>query len=108
MTVLYIGNHTSSSKGYAAMARQIIKNGGNTFAFFTRNPRGGKAKAIDETAEDIHMFMESELTKRIQDAGKRLHTARSRNDQVALDIRMYLRDETKCVRCKRRTSNFCA
>ena len=49
MTVLYIGNHTSSSKGYAAMARQIIKNGGNTFAFFTRNPRGGKAKAIDET-----------------------------------------------------------
>ena len=49
MTTLYIGNHTSSSKGYAAMARQIIKNGGNTFAFFTRNPRGGKAKAIDET-----------------------------------------------------------
>ena len=49
MTVLYIGNHTSSSKGYAAMARQIIKNEGNTFAFFTRNPRGGKAKAIDET-----------------------------------------------------------
>ena len=48
MTVLYIGNHTSSSKGYAAMARQIIKNGGNTFAFFTRNPRGGKAIAIDE------------------------------------------------------------
>ena len=46
MTVLYIGNHTSSSKGYAAMARQIIKNGGNTFAFFTRNPRGGKAKQI--------------------------------------------------------------
>lgn len=45
MTVLYIGNHTSSSKGYAAMARQIIKNEGNTFAFFTRNPRGGKAKA---------------------------------------------------------------
>ncbi|MCI7288707.1 MAG: deoxyribonuclease IV [Blautia sp.] len=55
MTVLYIGNHTSSSKGYAAMARQIIKNGGNTFAFFTRNPRGGKAKAIDET--DIQIFL---------------------------------------------------
>ena len=44
-------------------------------------------------AEDIHMFIESELTRRIGDAGKRLHTARSRNDQVALDIRMYLRDE---------------
>ena len=55
MTTLYIGNHTSSSKGYAAMARQIIKNGGNTFAFFTRNPRGGKAKAIDET--DIQNFL---------------------------------------------------
>lgn len=55
MTVLYIGNHTSSSKGYAAMARQIIKNGGNTFAFFTRNPRGGKAKAIDET--DIQNYL---------------------------------------------------
>ena len=55
MTVLYIGNHTSSSKGYAAMARQIIKNEGNTFAFFTRKPRGGKAKAIDET--DIQNFL---------------------------------------------------
>ncbi len=48
---------------------------------------------VDPTAEDIHMFVEAELTKRIGDAGKRLHTARSRNDQVALDIRMYLRDE---------------
>ena len=55
MTVLYIGNHTSSSKGYTAMARQIIKNEGNTFAFFTRNPREGKAKAIDET--DIQNFL---------------------------------------------------
>lgn len=48
---------------------------------------------IDMAAEDIHMFVESELTKRIGDAGKRLHTARSRNDQVALDIRLYLRDQ---------------
>ena len=44
-------------------------------------------------AEDIHMFIEEELTKRIGDVGKKLHTARSRNDQVALDLRMYLRDE---------------
>ena len=50
--VLYIGNHTSSSKGYAAMGRQIVKNGGNTFAFFTRNPRGGKAKEIDPADVD--------------------------------------------------------
>ena len=46
--------------------------------------------AFDMDAEDIHMFIESELTKRIGDAGKKLHTARSRNDQVALDIRNYL------------------
>lgn len=49
---------------------------------------------FDMNAEDIHMFVESELTKRIGDVGKRLHTARSRNDQVAVDIRLYLRDET--------------
>ena len=49
---------------------------------------------FDMECEDIHMFVEAELTKRIGDAGKRLHTARSRNDQVALDIRMYLRDKS--------------
>ncbi len=48
---------------------------------------------FDDVSEDIHTFVEAELTKRIGDAGKRLHTARSRNDQVALDIRLYLRDE---------------
>ena len=49
--------------------------------------------SFNMNAEDIHMFIESELTKRIGDAGKKLHTARSRNDQVALDIRMYLMAE---------------
>lgn len=53
---------------------------------------------IDPTAEDIHMFMEGELTKRIGDAGKRLHTARSRNDQVALDTRLYCIDEVKTIK----------
>ena len=48
---------------------------------------------FDMNAEDIHMFVESELTKRIGDNGKKLHTARSRNDQVALDIRLYLMAE---------------
>lgn len=48
---------------------------------------------IDPNAEDIHTFVEGELTARIGAAGKRLHTARSRNDQVALDIRLYLRKE---------------
>ncbi len=49
--------------------------------------------AIDENAEDIHMFIEGELTKRYPKAGKKLHTARSRNDQVAVDVRLYLRDK---------------
>jgi len=48
---------------------------------------------FDMSCEDIHMFVEDVLTKRIGDVGKKLHTARSRNDQVALDIRMYLRSE---------------
>ena len=52
----------------------------------------GKLK-IDESAEDIHMFVETVLTKKIGDVGKKLHTARSRNDQVALDTRLYVRKE---------------
>ncbi|MDY4963675.1 argininosuccinate lyase [uncultured Ruminococcus sp.] len=56
------------------------------------------ALELDPTAEDIHMFVEAELTKRLGDVGKRLHTARSRNDQVALDIRLYLREEMGEIR----------
>ncbi|MGN0543411.1 MAG: argininosuccinate lyase [Acutalibacteraceae bacterium] len=52
---------------------------------------------IDPNAEDIHTFIEQTLTERIGDAGKRLHTGRSRNDQVALDVRLYLRDECDAV-----------
>ncbi len=48
---------------------------------------------FDYTCEDIHMFVEQVLTQRLGDVGKKLHTARSRNDQVALDLRMYLRSE---------------
>ena len=51
------------------------------------------ALAIDMECEDIHMFVEQVLTQRLGDVGKKLHTARSRNDQVALDIRMYLRSQ---------------
>ena len=53
--------------------------------------------SFDMDCEDIHMFIEQELTNRLGDVGKKLHTARSRNDQVALDIRMYLRDETDTI-----------
>lgn len=51
------------------------------------------AMVIDPNAEDIHTVIEEELTARLGDAGKRLHTARSRNDQVAVDVRLYLRHE---------------
>lgn len=54
--MLYIGSHISSSKGYEAMGRQAIKLGASTFAFFTRNPRGGKAKKIKE--EDVRKYLE--------------------------------------------------
>lgn len=53
--MLVIGAHLSASKGYAAMARQAVSIGANTFQFFTRNPRGGTAKAIDE--KDIAEFL---------------------------------------------------
>ncbi len=52
---------------------------------------------IDPTAEDIHMFVETVLTRRIGDVGKKLHTARSRNDQVALDTKMYCIEETDSI-----------
>lgn len=53
--MFYIGNHLSASKGYEAMGKQAVKLGGNVFAFFTRNPRGGKAKEIKE--EDVEKYL---------------------------------------------------
>jgi argininosuccinate lyase len=53
---------------------------------------------FDIADEDIHMCVEAELTRRIGDAGKRLHTARSRNDQVALDFRMYMKNQVAEIR----------
>ncbi len=61
------------------------------------------ALQIDESAEDIHMFVEAELTKRLGETGKRLHTARSRNDQVALDNRLYVKKEIAAVKDKLQT-----
>ncbi len=62
----------------------------NGLAEILRDIEDGKL-SIDPMAEDIHSFVEAELTDRIGEPGKRLHTARSRNDQVALDLRLYLR-----------------
>lgn len=80
--MLYIGNHTTSSKGYAAMARQMIKNGGNTFAFFTRNPRGGKAKNIDEkdVAKFLELSKENEFGKIVAHAPYTMNCAAARED----------------------------
>ena len=54
--MLNIGCHVSSAKGYLAMGREIVSMGGNVFAFFTRNPRGGKAKSIDN--DDVEAFIQ--------------------------------------------------
>lgn len=54
--------------------------------------------AFDRQSEDIHMFIEEVLTKRIGNPGKKLHTARSRNDQVATDLRLYIRNESKMLK----------
>ncbi len=87
------------SMAHAAMlgAKNIISQGDaaliiDTLGQILADLESG-ALGFDWAAEDIHMCIEAELTKRIGDVGKRLHTARSRNDQVALDIRLYLRDE---------------
>ena len=65
-----------------------------TLAAILDDIKSGKLE-LDPEAEDIHMFVEAELTKRIGEVGKRLHTSRSRNDQVALDIRIELKKDIK-------------
>ena len=65
-----------------------------TLAEILADIKEGKLE-LDPEAEDIHMFVEAELTKRIGEVGKRLHTSRSRNDQVALDIRIELKKDIK-------------
>ncbi len=86
--------------GSIAHAEMLCKKGiisGSDCAAITDGLKGiladidSGALTIDPDAEDIHMFVEGELTRRIGEPGKRLHTARSRNDQVAADIRLYLR-----------------
>ena len=74
-------------------AAQIIETLGEILA----DIEAGNVSFGIET-EDIHMSVETELTKRIGDIGKRLHTARSRNDQVALDLRLYLKRKTVAIR----------
>ena len=73
MTVLYIGNHTSSSKGYAAMARQIIKNGGNTFAFSQEIPVEVKQKPLMKQIFRIFLYLHRKI---ILERSLRMHHIR--------------------------------
>ena len=59
--------------------------------------RAGKLE-ITSKYEDVHSFVEANLIDRIGDTGKKLHTGRSRNDQVALDMRLYIRDEITALK----------
>ena len=90
-------------EGSLAHAEMLAGCGIITYAEFGEIAEGLKgiladiesgALKIDPEAEDVHMFVEAELTARIGGAGKKLHTARSRNDQVAVDMRLYLREES--------------
>ncbi len=95
---LYKQDITGSMAHAAMLCKQNIITEADSNAIITcladilADIESGKLE-FDMTAEDIHMFVEAELTNRIGDIGKRLHTARSRNDQVAVDLRLYLRDE---------------
>ena len=95
---MYRQDITGSMAHAAMLARQGIITDGDADALIDgleeilTDIESGKLP-IDMTCEDIHMFVEQVLTERIGDVGKKLHTARSRNDQVALDIRLYLRSE---------------
>ena len=99
---LYVEDVTGSI-AHAAMlgAKNIISKEDSELLIATLSEilddlKSGKI-AIDNDAEDIHMFIEQVLTAKIGDVGKKLHTARSRNDQVALDMRMYVKKEIKNV-----------
>ncbi|MBQ3063334.1 MAG: argininosuccinate lyase [Clostridia bacterium] len=99
---MYKQDITGSMAHAAMLARQGIISAAESEELITglagilADLESGKL-AFDESCEDIHMFVEQELTTRLGAVGKKLHTARSRNDQVALDLRMYLRDETSKI-----------
>lgn len=80
--MFHIGSHISSSKGYAAMGRQAVKLGADTFAFFTRNPRGGSAKAISQPDVDRYLEIAKEhgFTKIVAHAPYTLNACAAKED----------------------------
>ncbi len=91
---MYIGNHLSSSKGYEAMGKNAVKLGANTFAFFTRNPRGGKAKEI--RPEDVEKYLriarEEEFGKIVAHAPYTMNPCAAREEIRDLAFRMFTDD----------------
>ncbi len=94
-------------RGSIAHARMLVEAGilsGDEFAAIEKGLGEIKAEIeagtfeFDPALEDVHMNIEAELSRRIGAAGKKLHTARSRNDQVATDMRLYVRDEVEAIR----------
>lgn len=91
---MYIGNHLSSSKGYEAMGKNAVKLGANTFAFFTRNPRGGKAKEIRH--EDVEKYLQiakrEEFGKIVAHAPYTMNACAAKEDIRDLAFRMFTDD----------------
>lgn len=91
---MLIGNHLSASKGYAAMGKAALALDANTFAFFTRNPRGGKAKEIDE--KDVEKFLnfakEHEFGKIVAHAPYTMNLCAAKEDVRSFSREMLLDD----------------
>lgn len=91
---MLIGNHLSASKGYAAMGKAALALDANTFAFFTRNPRGGKAKEIDE--KDVEKFLnfakEHEFGKIVAHAPYTMNLCAAKEDVRSFSKKMLLDD----------------
>ena len=96
--MLYIGNHTSSSKGYLAMGKQTLANGGNTFAFFTRNPRGGRAKDINlqDVQEFLQLAQENHFGKIVAHAPYTMNCAGAK-ENLRDFARETMADDLKCL-----------
>lgn len=92
--MLSIGSHISSAKGYEAMGKQALKLGANTFAFFTRNPRGGKAKDIspEDVAKYLEIAKEHKFAKIVAHAPYTLNPCAAREDIRAFGWEMFAED----------------
>ncbi len=91
---MYIGSHISSAKGYEAMGKQAVKLGANTFAFFTRNPRGGKAKEIQIADVDkyLQIAKEQQFGKIVAHAPYTMNACAAKEDIRDLAFRMFADD----------------